>query len=146
MKSVHIRSFSGLYCPAFGLYTEKYGISFRIQSKNGKIRTRKIPNTDTFHVVISTRSNILKHRKSKPTSSLAKEFFEKCIREIHRKVLVTVCFLSKVANLDMHLKGLSSFSCFFDQILKINITIQKMSNFVSFRNKKRLKKFTNTRC
>ena len=33
--------FSGSYFPAFGLNTEKYPISARIQSKCGKIRTRK---------------------------------------------------------------------------------------------------------
>ena len=33
--------FSGPYFPAFGLNTERYSISLRIQSKCGKIRTRK---------------------------------------------------------------------------------------------------------
>ena len=33
--------FSGLYFPAFGLNTERYGVSFRIQSKYGKVRTTK---------------------------------------------------------------------------------------------------------
>ena len=32
--------------------TEKYSVSLRIQSKCGKIQTRKTPNKDTFHVVI----------------------------------------------------------------------------------------------
>ena len=36
---------------AFGLNTERYEVSLRIQSKYGKIRSRKTPNTDTFHVV-----------------------------------------------------------------------------------------------
>ena len=45
VKSVRIRS------PPFGLNTERYGVSLRIQYKCGKIRTRKTPNTDTekFH-------------------------------------------------------------------------------------------------
>ena len=60
VKSVRIRSFSGPYFPAFGLNTERYGVSLRIQSECGKIRTRKTPrkirtsktpNTDTFHAV-----------------------------------------------------------------------------------------------
>ena len=51
VKSVRIRSFSGPYFPTFGLNTEKYGVSIRTQSKCGKIRTRKTPNTDTFHAV-----------------------------------------------------------------------------------------------
>ena len=42
-KNVSFRSFSGPHFPAFGRY---------VQSKCGKIRTRKAPNTDTFHVVL----------------------------------------------------------------------------------------------
>ena len=52
VKSVLIGSFSGPYFPAFGLNTERYGISLRIQCKSGKIWTGKTPNTDTFHAVI----------------------------------------------------------------------------------------------
>ena len=43
-ESVRIRSYSGLYFPAFGLQTERYGLSLRIQSKCEKIRTRITPN------------------------------------------------------------------------------------------------------
>ena len=32
VKSVRIRSFSGPYFPTFGLNTESYGVSLRIQS------------------------------------------------------------------------------------------------------------------
>ena len=39
------------YFPAFGLNTERYRVSLRIQSECGKIRTRITPNTDTFHAV-----------------------------------------------------------------------------------------------
>ena len=48
MKSVRIRNFSGPYFPAFSA-------SLRIQSKYGKIWTRKTPNTDTFHAVCVLR-------------------------------------------------------------------------------------------
>ena len=41
-------SFSGPYFLAFGLNTERYGVSLRIQSEWGKMGTRKTPNTDTF--------------------------------------------------------------------------------------------------
>ena len=41
LKSVQIRSFSGLYFPAFGLNTVIYSVNFRIQSECGKMRTRK---------------------------------------------------------------------------------------------------------
>ena len=40
VKSVRIRSYSGLHFPTFGLNTERYGVSFRIQSECGKIQTR----------------------------------------------------------------------------------------------------------
>ena len=48
VKSVRISSFSGLYFPAFGLNTERCGVSLRFQPECGKIRTRKSLNTDTF--------------------------------------------------------------------------------------------------
>ena len=51
VKRVRIRSYYGLYFPAFGLNTDRYGLSLRIQSECGKIRTRITPNTDTFHTV-----------------------------------------------------------------------------------------------
>ena len=35
------RVFSGPYIPVFGLNTETYGVKLRIQSKYGKILTRK---------------------------------------------------------------------------------------------------------
>ena len=64
MKSVRIGSFSRLYFFALGLKTERYSVSFRIQSECGKIRTRKTPNTDTFHIVITVilfySNNIIK--------------------------------------------------------------------------------------
>ena len=40
VKSVCIRSYSGPYFPAFGLNTEKYGVSLRIQCECEKIRTK----------------------------------------------------------------------------------------------------------
>ena len=49
VKGVRIRSYSG---PAFGLNTERYGVSRRIHSERGEIRTRITPNTDNFHVVM----------------------------------------------------------------------------------------------
>ena len=56
VKSIRIRSFSGPYFSAFGLNTGKYGpenSALCIQSECGKIRTKKTPNTDTFHVASS---------------------------------------------------------------------------------------------
>ena len=54
VKSVRICRIPGPYIPAFRLNTEGYGVSLLIQLKCGKIRTRKTPNTDTFHAVTSS--------------------------------------------------------------------------------------------
>ena len=51
VKGVRIRSFSVRNLPAFGLNTEIFSVSSHTQSEFGKIRTRKSPNTDTFHAV-----------------------------------------------------------------------------------------------
>ena len=53
VKNVHIQKFSGPYFPAFGLNTEGYRVSLRIQSECGKIRSRKTPNTDTFYASVN---------------------------------------------------------------------------------------------
>ena len=57
VKSVRIRSFSGPYFSTFGLNTERYSVSLRIQSECGKVRAKKTPNTDTFYAVECTRIN-----------------------------------------------------------------------------------------
>ena len=51
VKIVHIWSFSGPYFPVLGLNSEIYSVSLRIQSECAKIRTRKTPNTGTFHAM-----------------------------------------------------------------------------------------------
>ena len=51
MKDVSIQSFSGPYFPSFGLNTERYEVSFHVQSECEKIKTRKTPNMDTFHAM-----------------------------------------------------------------------------------------------
>ena len=56
VKSVRIRSYSDPYFHTFGLNANRYSVSLRIQSECEKIRTRKTPNTDTFHAV--TAKNI----------------------------------------------------------------------------------------
>ena len=57
VKSVCVRSYSGPHFPPFGLKTERYGVSLRIQSECGKMRTRITPNTETFYAILV--SNIL---------------------------------------------------------------------------------------
>ena len=49
MKSIGIWSYSGLHCPAFWLNIERYSVSLGIQFECGKMRTRIIPNMDTFY-------------------------------------------------------------------------------------------------
>ena len=61
VKSVHIRSYSGPYFPTFGLNTEKYYVSLRIQCEPGKIRTKISLNTDTFYAVILSKKNVLRN-------------------------------------------------------------------------------------
>ena len=56
-KSVRIPSFSGSYFLEIELNTEKYEMSLRIRSECIKIRTRKTPNTDTFHAAFSVLWN-----------------------------------------------------------------------------------------
>ena len=60
VKSVRIWSYSGLYFPAFGLNTERYGVSFRIWSECGKMQTRITPNTDTLYAVKILSSRLKK--------------------------------------------------------------------------------------
>ena len=55
VKKVFIWSYSGPHFPAFGLNTERYSVSIRIQSEFGKIRTRITLNTDTFYAVLLPR-------------------------------------------------------------------------------------------
>ena len=55
VKKVSIWSYSGPHFPAFGLNTERYSVSIRIQSEFGKIRTRITLNTDTFYAVLLPR-------------------------------------------------------------------------------------------
>ena len=57
VKSVGVRSYSGAHFPAFRLNTERYGVSLRIQSECGKMRTRITPNTETFYAVLSSKMN-----------------------------------------------------------------------------------------
>ena len=48
VKRVRIQSYSGPYFPTFGLNTGTYGVSLRIQSECGKIRTIITPNRTLF--------------------------------------------------------------------------------------------------
>ena len=69
----------------FGLNTEIYSVSLRIQSKYGKIRTRKTPNTDTFYAVWIVHN----HRVWEEAMS---ELQNAWIQKVHN------CFRSQVNN------------------------------------------------
>ena len=49
VKSVRIWCYSGPHFSAFGLNTERYGLSLCIQSECENMQTRITSNTDTFH-------------------------------------------------------------------------------------------------
>ena len=62
VKSVRIQSYTDQYFPKFGLNTQRYGLSLRIQSECEKIRTRITPNTNTFYAANITILNfVLSH-------------------------------------------------------------------------------------
>ena len=51
--------YSELFWSAFGLATERYGVSLHIQSKCEKMRTRTTLNTDTFHAVSKAKNSVI---------------------------------------------------------------------------------------
>ena len=92
--------FSGPYFPAFGLNTERYEVSLRIQSACGKIRTRKTPYLDTFHTVSGLKCVHVRLLlpEAAPRGVLLKNSYEK-FRIIHRKTYVLESLFNKVAGL-----------------------------------------------
>ena len=56
VKSVDIWRYFGQYFPAFGLNTERYSVSSRIQCECGGIRIRITPNTDAFYAVFDMQN------------------------------------------------------------------------------------------
>ena len=76
VKSFRTRSYSGPYFAAFGLNTERYGVSLCIQSECGKILTRIAPNTNTFHAVVMTLHLPLVKLLEVFLSQVEKELFE----------------------------------------------------------------------
>ena len=58
LKCVKIWSFSGPCFLKFGLNAEIYKLNLRIQSKYGKIQTRKFPYLETFSAVHQMNKDI----------------------------------------------------------------------------------------
>ena len=76
LKVVRIRSYSDPHFSAFGLNKERYGVTHRIQSERGKIRTRITPNGDTFYAVkiyLNFRPSLV--RFSEPFRTIIKPFW-----------------------------------------------------------------------
>ena len=94
-KSVRIWSYFGPYFPAFGLNTERYGLSIRIQSKRGKMRTRITLNTDNFHAVLSILNqdlSILKFGLTVASNIAMLEDTEEC--RPNRRIFLSPVFIS----------------------------------------------------
>ena len=64
VKSVRIRIYSCQHFPAFGLNTERYSVSLRIQAECEKMWVRITPNMDTFKAVTEA------HTKPRLTSEM----------------------------------------------------------------------------
>ena len=69
-----MRSYSSLYFPAFGLNTEKYGVSLRIQSGREKMRNRITSNSDIFYAVYISIIVLQYKRESNGNNSSAAKF------------------------------------------------------------------------
>ena len=89
------RVFSGPYFPAFGLNTERYSVSLRIQSECGKIRTRK--------------NSVFGHfSRSAPYSNL-RVLFLKLLYLIRKLCVVSLTyFLKYILHVKRHIKRLPS--------------------------------------
>ena len=109
MKSVRIQSYSGPHFPVFGLNTERYSLSLRIQSKCGKMRTRITPNKDTFYVLYVINEKFRKndyiffHRieficTGFSSVPLCLRNYIKKINRFIRQAFVNKCFVRNIAS------------------------------------------------
>ena len=88
VKGVRLHSFSGLYFPVFGLDTERYFVSLRIQSERGKMRTRKTLNTDTFYAVKPKQKTEPKTIKFNQEQSGKKKLLSKKENNVDKQELI----------------------------------------------------------
>ena len=119
VKSVRIRSYSGPYIPAFGLNTEGYEVSLRVQSECGKIQIRITPTTDIFYAV-SLISNLL--------TASSKKLHKVCA--IFLLYEITIFFSIRVIPVELIF---SRMFCYF-----ININIKQTSIFKILISQRRL--------
>ena len=103
-------AFSGPYFPAFGLNTDRYGVSLRIQSECGKTRTRK--NTVFGHFLRSVPTGLLQKRWPKTSKN-----FQENLRS---RVFVSTAAVIKKKPADSFLNFLKKplGDCFFERFLK----------------------------
>ena len=105
MKSVRIQSYSGPYFPAYRLNTERYGVSFRIQSECEK---NADPNNSKYgHLENRVHHNLF----CKCRSSLRRFSFKKVFLKLSQNLGESTC--SKVSFLKKKLKKRIWHRCFF---------------------------------
>ena len=80
MKSVPIRSYSDPHFSGFGLNTERYLVSLRIQSECDKMPTRITLNTDTFYVVNAIIIKVNQNGKSGNSPNILRDFLKERIQ------------------------------------------------------------------
>ena len=100
MKSVRIQSLSCSYFSAFGLNTERYGVSVCIQSKCGNKRSRKTPNTDTsyadffswmnavhyYNLIYISKKNVDENKMIRKYVNIYVRILKKKIKTLHMHV------------------------------------------------------------
>ena len=92
MKSVQLRSFSGLYFPVFGLNTEIYSVILHIQSKNGKIWTIKNSLFGPFSHSNSNHWDIILSILLCVIVNIFRKLFGKIFRTVIIKTSLRACF------------------------------------------------------
>ena len=96
-KNIYIRSYSGPYFPSFGLNTERYSVSLRIQSECGKIWTRITPNTDTFYAVyFSYLHKNVAEAYSEPSRTSKMQLFAKIVNGFQPLIIFAKSFILDV--------------------------------------------------
>ena len=73
------RSYSGPHFPAFGLNTERCGVSLHIQSECGKMQSRITPNTDTFPAFGYIFNPVKWRNKNKVKKSSKTRYYQKTL-------------------------------------------------------------------
>ena len=105
-SSVRIWSYSGPHFPTFGPNRKRCGVSIRIRSKCGKMRTRITPNTVLFHAVQLSQKK--KKNQATPTTTTTTTTTIKRSKTIQDKIVISKLILCVCGFI---FKVLQSFSC-----------------------------------